>query len=124
MLRRTKIVATLGPKSNDEATIKKLIQSGVNVFRLNFSQGNSDDHQKTALLIRTISSALEIPIAILCDMQGPKIRIGGFKGNTQILLSAKQRFRLDSELGERDGHQHCVYMEKNWDKLYQPRKNT
>lgn len=112
MLRRTKIVATLGPKSNDEATIKKLIQSGVNVFRLNFSHGNSDDHQKTALLIRTISSALEIPIAILCDMQGPKIRIGRFKGDTQILLSATQRFRLDSELGERDGHQHCVYMDK------------
>lgn len=112
MLRRTKIVATLGPRSNDEASIKKLIQSGVNVFRLNFSHGNSDDHQKTASLIRTISSALEIPIAILCDMQGPKIRIGGFKGDAQILLSAKQRFRLDSELGEKDGHQHSVYMDR------------
>ncbi|OUU39502.1 MAG: pyruvate kinase [Cellvibrionales bacterium TMED49] len=112
MLRRTKIVATLGPKSNDKVTIEKLIKSGVNVFRLNFSHGNPEDHQKTASLIRTISSELEIPTAILCDMQGPKIRIGEFKDDAPILLVANQRFRLDSELGEKDGHQYGVYMEK------------
>ncbi len=112
MPRRTKIVATLGPKSNDKASIKNLIQSGVNVFRLNFSHGNPEDHKNTASLIRTISGDLEIPTAILCDMQGPKIRIGEFMNDAPILLSVNQRFRLDSEIGKKNGHQHSVHLEK------------
>ena len=74
--RNTKIVATLGPASSDPETLRKLVETGVNVFRLNFSHGNHEDHAARVRLIRTIEAELGQPIAILADMQGPKIRIG------------------------------------------------
>jgi len=93
MPRRTKIVATLGPGSSTESVIRVLIVAGVNVFRLNFSHGNAQEHTKRAELIRSIRLSLHTPVGILCDMQGPKIRIGSFiddkkidliEGNTEV----------------------------------------
>ena len=72
MPRRTKILATLGPGSSDESNLTKLIQAGVNVFRLNFSHGSAEEHTERAVTIRKIAKSLQIPVGILCDMQGPK----------------------------------------------------
>ena len=74
--RRTKIVATLGPASNTPEKIRELILAGVNVFRLNFSHGSHEVHGNNVKLIRSISDDLVKPVAILADLQGPKIRCG------------------------------------------------
>ena len=84
--RRTKIVATLGPGSDDPDTIEALIQAGVNVFRLNFSHGLAEHHVVTAGHVRAISQRLDQPVAVLCDLQGPKIRIGQFADNQKPQL--------------------------------------
>ncbi len=76
MERHTKIVATIGPASQDAETISRLIQSGVNIFRLNFSHGTHDQHRQVIQRIRQASAHLENPITILQDLQGPKIRTG------------------------------------------------
>lgn len=77
--RRTKIVATLGPSSNDKETIKALIDAGVNVFRLNMSHGTHDFHRDVYHLVRTTAAMMKKPVAILADLCGPKIRVGTFK---------------------------------------------
>ncbi len=75
-MRKTKIVATIGPKSNSPEMIEKLIKAGLNVCRLNFSHGSHEHHGETINNIRSISKKLNKPIAILQDLAGPKIRIG------------------------------------------------
>jgi pyruvate kinase len=77
--RRTKIVATLGPGSNNPETIGRLIEAGVNVFRLNFSHGTKEVHKRNIDHIRQVSKELGYPIGVLQDLQGPKIRIATFK---------------------------------------------
>lgn len=72
---RTKIVATIGPASNSSEVIKKLVETGMNVARLNFSHGSYEDHARTVSLLRSISEKLDNPITILQDLQGPKIRV-------------------------------------------------
>ena len=76
MERRAKIVATLGPSSNSAEVIENLIRSGVNVCRLNFSHGTHEDHAKLISTVREISRRLDMPVGILQDLQGPKIRAG------------------------------------------------
>ena len=76
--RRTKIVATLGPSSNDPETIEGLITAGVNVFRLNMSHGNHESHRQAYGRIRTAAERLDEPIAVMADLCGPKIRVGNF----------------------------------------------
>lgn len=76
MHRRTKIVATIGPASGSPEMIAKLLDAGVNVFRLNFSHGSADGHRQQAAIIRKVCSEKKIIAAILGDLQGPKIRIG------------------------------------------------
>lgn len=105
--KRTKIVATLGPASNDLTTIKQLIEAGVNVFRMNFSHGTAADHQQRAALIRQAAAELKQEVAIMADLQGPKIRIARFK-NKQILLQAGQTFILDADLANDAGDEHQV----------------
>jgi pyruvate kinase len=83
--RRTKIVATIGPASNSPECIKSLIINGVNIFRLNMSHGDHEFHTTAFHNIRKISTELGLPIAILADLCGPKIRTGKFKDN-QVLL--------------------------------------
>jgi pyruvate kinase len=76
VVRRTKIVATLGPASNSAAVIRQLIQAGMDVARFNFSHGSYDDHARTLACLRETSGELDRPVTILQDLQGPKIRVG------------------------------------------------
>lgn len=92
--RKTKIVATLGPSSLDK--IPELIDHGVNVFRLNFSHGTQEEHAETVKKIRAISDEKNIPVGILADLQGPKIRVGLVK-EPGILLQVGQEFIISTE---------------------------
>ncbi len=100
MLKRTKIVATLGPATDSKNSIKSLIEAGANVFRLNFSHGEAEDHIRRAERIRAIARELDTYIAILGDLQGPKIRVARFK-DTTIELTKGATFTIDVNL-ERD----------------------
>ena len=93
MSRRAKIVATIGPASQNEQTIRELIQAGVNVTRINFSHGEYQDHAQSIQHIRRISQQLNQPVTILQDLQGPKIRTGKLK-NGQVELKTGQTFSL------------------------------
>ena len=96
----TKIVSTLGPASNTAEKIRALAAAGVNVFRLNFSHGSHEDHRKNVDYIRLAEKEIGRPLAVLADMQGPKLRIGIFE-NGAIELHTGNKFRLDMvpELG-------------------------
>lgn len=100
-MRHTKIIATLGPRSDDDATIAALIRTGVDVFRLNFSHGDVHAHLATIQRIRQASSRLEREVAILQDLSGPKIRTGPLEGGRPITLKAGERVEiaLDSSPG-------------------------
>jgi pyruvate kinase len=105
--RRTKIVATLGPTSSTPEMIRALFDAGADVFRLNFSHGTHEDHRKRYNIIRQIEQDVGRPIAVLADLQGPKLRLGVF-GSGPIDLKAGQRFRLD--LDTAPGDQNRVHM--------------
>ncbi|MGI9287329.1 MAG: pyruvate kinase, partial [Pseudomonadales bacterium] len=106
-IRRTKIVATLGPATDDRATLKQLIQAGVDVVRLNFSHGNAEDHQNRATMISELAAECGRTVAILGDLQGPKIRIARFK-NGPIDLTEGDSFILDADLEPEAGDQQRV----------------
>ena len=98
--RRSKIVATLGPATADTASIKRLIELGVNVFRLNMSHGEHAGHALTYELIRAASKELAIDVTVLADLCGPKIRVGRFEGGSINLTNgATVRIRYSQELG-------------------------
>lgn len=97
--RNVKIVATLGPASRDYATIRALSEAGADVFRLNMSHGVHDDIAKLHATIRQIEQDLERPIAILADLQGPKLRLGTFARGEEELVEG-QAFRLDLDESE------------------------
>ncbi|XOD69878.1 MAG: pyruvate kinase [Sodalis sp. (in: enterobacteria)] len=101
-LRRTKIVATLGPATDRNNNLEKVIAAGANVVRLNFSHGSAEDHLRRAQKVREISIRLGRHIAILGDLQGPKIRISTFREG-KILLNVGDKFLLDASLGDSDG---------------------
>ena len=105
--RRTKIVATIGPASESAEDIGRLIQAGVDVFRLNLSHGTMDGHEAVALRIRRQASIHGRYVGILADLQGPKIRISSFAEGS-VELSLGERFRLDADLGETAGDRRGV----------------
>lgn len=94
--KHAKIVATLGPASNDKATIRALFEAGADVFRLNFSHGTQADHHQRIEWIREIEGELQRPIGVLLDLQGPKLRIGSFAGGP-VTLEEGQTFLLDMD---------------------------
>ncbi|KAF1020122.1 MAG: Pyruvate kinase II [Paracidovorax wautersii] len=101
----TKIVATLGPASSDAKILERMIASGVNVVRLNFSHGTAQDHIERARLVREASERAGREVAIMADLQGPKIRVGKF-AEGKVMLTAGAKFQLDAdrtELGDIDG---------------------
>ncbi|WP_198245417.1 pyruvate kinase [methane-oxidizing endosymbiont of Gigantopelta aegis] len=102
MLRRTKILATLGPATDKPGVLEGLFAAGVDVVRMNFSHGSAQDHIDRANKVREISKKTGRRVGILCDLQGPKIRIARFK-NTKVWLEEGQDFYLDINLGEHDG---------------------
>lgn len=93
--RKAKIVATLGPASNTYEVIKKLHLAGADIFRLNFSHGTHQEHQRVYEIIRRVEDEVHSPIAILADLQGPKIRIGEFEDKS-ITLTEGTTFILDN----------------------------
>ena len=95
MLRSTKIVATLGPASSDPAVLERMIRAGVDVVRLNFSHGTAEDHLNRAKLVKELATKCGRTVAIMCDLQGPKIRVGKFKEG-KVNLEKGQRFVLDA----------------------------
>jgi pyruvate kinase len=103
MSRSTKIVATLGPACSEPEVLARMLSAGVDVVRLNFSHGTAADHVERARLVRTTASALGREIAIMADLQGPKIRVGKFKDGS-VTLKSGQTFVLDAdcELGDAD----------------------
>ncbi|PPD51833.1 MAG: pyruvate kinase, partial [Methylotenera sp.] len=103
MLRKTKIVATLGPASSSEEMIARMITAGVNVVRLNFSHGTAAEHISRAEIVRNIALKLGRPVGVLCDLQGPKIRIGKFELG-KVTLKTGDLFILDADcmLGNQD----------------------
>jgi pyruvate kinase len=107
MCRRTKIVATLGPATTSPEQIEALIAAGADVVRLNFSHGEADDHRQRATLVRQAARKQGRFVAILGDLQGPKIRIARF-ADKKVLLRAGQPFSLDATLGNEAGDQHQV----------------
>jgi pyruvate kinase len=92
-LRRTKIVATIGPATSSPEMLKAIIEAGATTLRLNFSHGTHADHQRSIRLIRQTAFELNQPVAILQDLQGPKIRLGKFD-NGSIILAKGDRFTL------------------------------
>jgi pyruvate kinase len=95
--RRTKIVATLGPASSGPETIRKLIDAGVDVFRLNFSHGSHEEHGARIRDIRRATSEARRAVAILQDLQGPKMRVGELAGHRPVTLSAGDSLRITTD---------------------------
>lgn len=102
MLRRTKIVATLGPASTSAEAIDAMVAAGVDVVRLNFSHGTPEEHRSRARLVQERAAAHGRVVGILADLQGPKIRIQRFREGT-VHLQEGARFALDADHGEADG---------------------
>ena len=107
MSRRTKIVATLGPATDDKEVLKNVLAAGVNVVRLNFSHGIAQDHIDRANNVRAIAKDLGIYVGILGDLQGPKIRVSTFK-NGPIKLAIGDKFELNATLEKGEGCQEKV----------------
>lgn len=105
--RKAKIVATLGPASNSKEMIKALFEAGADVFRFNFSHGSHADHQLRCNIVREIEVELGRPIAILADLQGPKLRVGQFSAG-RVILTAGQEFVLDSDSTPGDARRVCL----------------
>jgi pyruvate kinase len=104
MTRATKIVATLGPASNTPEVLEQMIRAGVDVVRLNFSHGKAQDHIDRANMVRAAAERVGKSVAIMADLQGPKIRVGKFENN-KIELIPGAKFILDAdrtELGNQD----------------------
>jgi len=105
--RRTKIIATLGPATDFEDMLYRIIDVGVDVVRLNFSHGQAEQHIERAKKVRAVAQALQREVAILADLQGPKIRIASFaKG--EVVLAAGQHFILDASLDDYAGDEKQV----------------
>jgi pyruvate kinase len=107
MRKRTKIVATLGPASDDKKKLLKMIEAGLDVARLNFSHGDQSDHRQRAEALREAAAECGRDIGLMGDLQGPKIRIKRFEHGS-VHLDEGDSFFLDSELGLMDGNQDGV----------------
>jgi pyruvate kinase len=107
MTRRTKIVTTLGPATDRDDNLEKIIAAGANMVRMNFSHGEPEDHVKRAQQVREIAARLGKEVAIMGDLQGPKIRVSTFKDG-KIQLAVGDKFTLDSDLEKGQGTQESV----------------
>jgi len=113
--RRAKIVATLGPTSNTEKIIAKIIDSGVDIARLNFSHGSQESHLKLIRLVRKVSAERKKPVVILQDLQGPKLRVGKLPdGGVELVAGEIIRLELDidgHEINFHNGHIKTIYLD-------------
>ena len=100
-MRKTKIICTIGPASENEETLKKMCLAGMNVARLNFSHGTHEEQQKKVDLIKKVRTELNLPIAILLDTKGPEYRIRTFKdGKVHVNAGDKFTFTVDEVEGD------------------------
>ena len=106
-MRRTKIVATLGPATDNEDMLRQVIQAGVSVVRINFSHGSADDHRNRVDNIRRIADEEECIVGILGDLQGPKIRVSDFIDGS-VELAEGDTFTLDVNHDDKAGNQQVV----------------
>ena len=112
MNRKTKIVATMGPATDASGVVERLIRAGVDVFRINFSHGKAEDHAERIRNARQIALRLGRDVGILCDLQGPKIRVEGF-AHGPVELHDGQPFALDTALAANAGNDRevgCAYV--------------
>ena len=107
MARRTKIVTTLGPATDRGTNLEQIIVAGANMVRMNFSHGEAADHVKRAQQVREIAARLGKEVAIMGDLQGPKIRVSTFENN-KIQLSVGDKFTLDSDIEKGQGNHQQV----------------
>lgn len=105
--RKVKILATLGPASRDKETIAKLMKTGADAFRVNMSHGDHETHSETIANIRAVEKDLSRPVAILCDLQGPKLRVGEFKDG-KVFVRHGAHFTLDSDPTPGDETRVCL----------------
>ena len=105
--RNAKIIATLGPASSDEKTIRALAEAGADVFRINFSHGAHAEHATRVAVIRQVEEQTGRPIGVMMDLQGPKLRVGQF-GSGPVTLQAGQHFRLDLDESPGDDRRVCL----------------
>ena len=105
--RRTKIIATMGPGTDDREVLEGLIRAGVDVFRLNMSHGDPQQHARRARMVREVSKHLSWQVAILVDLQGPKIRVETFREGS-VELESGDHFTLDADKPELPGDKHRV----------------
>lgn len=108
MARKTKIIATLGPAVASFDGVKRLIEAGMNCARLNFSHGSHEMHRQFVAWVRQGSEELEIPVAVLQDIQGPRIRVGTFPGGSCILTEGDEVTLLD---GGAEGSRGTIHVE-------------
>lgn len=111
MLRRTKIVATLGPATDEPGVLEGLFEAGLDVVRMNFSHGTADDHKQRAEQVKAITGRTRRHVGILADLQGPKIRIARFSDG-KVFLETGASFALDVDLDPDAGDQNqvgCLY---------------
>ena len=98
-MRRTKIVATIGPASRSPEMLERLVRAGVNVFRLNFSHGTHEEHLEVIRSARDIAARLHRPVALLQDLSGPKIRTGKVKdGQVELVKGARIAITTDTSI--------------------------
>lgn len=101
-MRRTKILATIGPASENSDVLREMIRAGLNAVRCNFSHGSHEDHQKRIELVRKVAKEEGVMVGILADLQGPKIRVARFK-NKSVELQNGAKFILDAKLDKEAG---------------------
>ena len=95
-MRRAKILATLGPASDNQETIEAMIKAGLNAVRINMSHGTWDEHARTIKCARAAAKKFNHPLAVLVDLSGPKIRTGKLKDGTAVFLETGAKFILTS----------------------------
>ncbi len=116
--KKTKIVATLGPATSDKEILRKMVETGVDVFRINFSHANYDDVKKRIRMIRELSDEMGVYTAILADLQGPKLRVGVMSGEVVVAPGDEILFRTGKPF---EGTAEAVYMNyKNFPKDVNP----
>ena len=103
-MRRTKIVATMGPATDTQEAVDSLVEAGVNVVRMNFSHDTPEKHKRRAEMVKIAAKKYGRTVAVLGDLQGPKIRIDRFEDD-KIFLEVGDKFILDAALDEDAGSQ-------------------
>lgn len=110
-MRKTKIVCTMGPNTNDRELMKRLVENGMNIARFNFSHGDHEEQKSRMDMLKSIREELGRPVAILLDTKGPEIRTGVLKDDTKVVLEEGETFTLTTETIEGDARRVSVTYE-------------